>query len=164
MAMAPTAKQQTGAGAASPSAPWPSGWRPPGLSPSGSGDLNASALGARHCELLRRARGEHRGLPPLPARAGRRARRAAHRRPHECADRHPRRGPRGAHARRDRLDLLLAELRRPRDDELPHRQRHAAPARGPRALGAGSSPNRRRSRGPWRRRCASIRRSASGGA
>ena len=60
--------------------------------------------------------------------------------------------------------LLLAELRRPRDDELPHRQRHAAPARGPRALGARSSPNRRRSRAPSRRRCASIRRSASGGA
>ena len=95
-----------------------------------------------------RARGEHRRLPPLPARAGRRARRAAHRRPHERADRHPRRGPRGAHARRDRLDLLLAELRRPRDDELPDRQRHAAPARGPRALGA---RRRRPGRDPGRR-------------
>ena len=106
-------------------------------------DLRAS--GARGAG---RARREHRRLPRLPARPGRRARRAPHRRPHERADRHPRRGPRGVHARRDRLDLLLAELRRARDDELPHRQRHAAAARGPRALGA----RRRRPGGDPRRR------------
>ena len=58
--------------------------------------------------------------------------------------------------RGDRLDPVLAQLRRPRDDELPDRQRDPAPARGPVAVGARSSadpsliPQRRRRDAPLR--------------
>ena len=74
-------------------------------------------------------------LPPLPARAGRRQGHRPRRRLRQRAAGDPRRGPRRARARGHRLDPVLAQLRRARDDEQPDRQLRPAAARGPRALG-----------------------------
>ena len=100
-------------------------------------------LGPARAGRAGRARREHGRLPRLPARARRRQGGRARRRLRERAAGHPRRGPGGAHPRGDRVHPLLAELRRPRDDEQPDRQPRAAAARGRGRAGRRSSPSRR---------------------
>src|SRR5262249_16698307 len=56
-------------------------------------------------------------------------------RPGQRPDRHPPRGAGAAHPGRDRLDPVLAVVRRARDHHRPHRQHRAPPARGPQPLG-----------------------------
>jgi hypothetical protein len=62
----------------------------------------------------------------------------------------PRRRTRDAYTGGDRLDPLLAHLRRARDDERSHRQRGAPLARGARALGRGGRRSHVDSRGGGR--------------
>ena len=82
-----------------------------------------------------RARAQHGRLPRLSAAARREQGRRPRRRLRERAARHPRRGPGGAQPRGDRLDPVLALVRRPRDDEQPDRQPRPAAAGGAHALG-----------------------------
>ena len=96
-----------------------------------------AGLGAPGARGAGRARTQHGRLSRLPARARREQGRRARGRLRERAARDPRRGPRGAQPRGDRLDPVLALVRRPRDDELPDRQPDPAAARGALALAGG---------------------------
>ena len=112
-------------------------------------------LGAAGARGAGRPRDQHGRLPRLPAPARRRQGRRPRRRLRQRAARDPRRGPGRADPRGDRVDPVLALVRRPRDDELPDRQPRPAAARGPLALGGGPrrpAPDRRR-----RRRDAALR-------
>ena len=96
------------------------------------GSRASLGLGAAGARGAGRARDQHGRLPALPARAGRGQGRRPRRRLRQRAAGDPRRGPGRAQPRGDRVDPVLALLRRSRDDELPDRQPRPAAARGPR--------------------------------
>ena len=94
-------------------------------------------LGPPRARGAGRPRAQHGRLPRLPARARQEQGRRSRRRLRERAAGDPRRGSGGAQPRGDRLDPVLALVRRPRDDELPDRQPDPAAARRAIALGGG---------------------------
>ena len=100
-------------------------------------------LGPAGARRAGRPRDEHGRLPRLSAAARRGEGGRPRRRLRQRAARDPRRGPGRADPRGDRLDPVLALLRRPRDDELPDRQPRPADARGPQPLGGGRRATRR---------------------
>ena len=89
-----------------------------------------------------RDRHDHGRLPQVHARPGGRQGPRARRRPGQRPDRHPPRGPGAAHPGRDRLDLVLAVVRRARDHHRAHREHRPPPARGPQLAGRTSSSTR----------------------